>query len=342
MDFNSTDPTSAGRVLVVDDNEAVTRVFERLLGQEGYEVEVAHDGLSALHSIEARMPDLVVLDVVIPGLNGFDLCRRLKQDQATRLLPVVLVTGHNERDKRIEGASAGADDFLSKPVDTEELIARVRSLIRLKRYTDDFDSASSIIMMLAVMVDSRDGYTVGHCHRMANYATALGRSLGLSDEDLQTLRRGGFLHDIGMLAIPDSVLRKRGPLEPEEYELIKSHPAIGDSLCAHLRSLQPVRAIVRHHHERLDGSGYPDGLRGDEIPVVAQIIGLVDVYDAITTQRAYQHVQPTEHAVETLRDQVRRGWRRDDITELFVTMIESGMVGSVRADQPVSWTRPTR
>jgi putative two-component system response regulator len=342
MDFNCTDPTNAGRVLVVDDNEAVTSVFKRLLGQEGYEVEVTHDGLSALHSIEARMPDLVVLDVVIPGLNGLDLCRRLKQDQATRLLPVVLITGHDERDKRIEGASAGADDFLSKPVDTEELIARVRSLIRLKRYTDDFDSASSIIMMLAVMVESRDGYTVGHCHRMANYATAIGRSLGLSDEDLQTLRRGGFLHDIGMLAIPDSVLRKPGPLEPEEYESIKSHPVIGDSLCAHLRSLQPVRAIVRHHHERLDGSGYPDGLRGDEIPVVAQIIGLVDVYDAITSQRAYQDVQPTKQAVETLRDHVRRGWRRDDITEPFVAMIEGGMLGSFRAEQAVSWTRPTR
>lgn len=342
MNANPTDPPNAGRVLVVDDNEAVTRMLERLLAQDGYEVEIAHDGVSALQFIEKRTPDLVVLDVVIPGLNGFDLCRRLKQDPATRLLPVVLVTGYNERDKRIEGATAGADDFLSKPIDTEELLARVRSLIRLKRYTDDLDSASSIIMMLAVMVESRDGCTAGHCHRMANYATALGRSLGLGDEDLQTLRRGGFLHDIGMLAIPDTVLRNPGPLEPEEYELIKSHPVIGDDLCAHLRSLQPVRAIVRHHHERLDGSGYPDGLRGDEIPMVAQIIGLVDVYDAITTQRAYQHIQPTADAVELLRDQVRRGWRRDDITECFVAMIQRGTLGTFRTDQAVSWTAPAR
>jgi putative two-component system response regulator len=342
MHITCTNPNSTSRVLVVDDNEALTKMFERLLGQEGYEVEVAHDGLSALRCIQARKPDLVVLDVVIPGLDGFELCRRLKQDQATRLLPVVLITAHNERDKRIEGAKAGADDFLSKPLDTQELVARVRSLIRLKRYTDDLDSASSIIMMLAMMVESRDGYTAGHCHRMANYATALGRSLGLRDEDLQTLRRGGFLHDIGMLAIPDSVLRKRETLEPEEYELIKSHTVIGDTLCAHLRSLQPVRAIVRHHHERLDGSGYPDGLQGDEIPMLAQIIGLVDVYDAITTQRSYQHVQSTEYAVETLRDQVRRGWRRDDVTECFISIVKAGRLESFRADEAVSWTGAAR
>jgi putative two-component system response regulator len=342
MDFNCIAPASAGRVLVVDDDEAVTSLFERLLGQAGYEVEVVHDGLSALRSIKARTPDLVVLDVVIPGLNGMELCRRLKQDRATRLLPIVLITGHNEREKKIEGVTAGADDFLSKPVDTEELVARVRSLVQIKRYTDDLDSASSIIMMLAVMVESRDGYTAGHCHRMANYATALGRTLGLNDDDLQTLRRGGFLHDIGMLAISDSVVRKPGPLEPEEYELIKSHPVIGDGLCAHLRSLQPVRAIVRHHHERLDGSGYPDGLRGDEIPVVAQIISVVDVYDAITTQRAYQHARATEDAVEALREQVRKGWRRHDITEAFITMIEGGRLGSFAGDQPVSWTPPAQ
>lgn len=341
MALNIIDTISSGRVLVVDDEPNVTNVLERLLRRAGYDVEVAHDGEGALRKVGAKMPDIVLSDLMMPGINGLDLCRRLKQSQATRLLPFILITGHDERDKRIEGARAGADDFLSKPVDTEELLARVRSLVRLKRYTDDFDSATSIIMMLAVMVESRDGYTVGHCHRIANYATALGRSLGLGDDDLQTLRRGGFLHDIGMLAIPDSVLRKEGPLEPEEYELIKSHTVIGDELCARLRSLQPVRAIVRHHHERLDGSGYPDGLVGDANPLVAQIIGLVDAYDAITTQRAYQPAHPTEHAVETLRDQVRRGWRRADITESFVKLLEAGMLGNVRSDQTVSWTLPT-
>ncbi|HKY21463.1 MAG TPA: HD domain-containing phosphohydrolase [Vicinamibacterales bacterium] len=327
----------AGRVLVVDDNETVTELFERLLTQEGYQVEVAHDGAVALESITARKPDLVLLDVFIPGMNGFELCRTLKNNPSTRLLPVILVTGHHERENRIEGALAGADEFLSKPVDTQELVARVRSLVRLKRYTDDLESASSVIMMLAVMVEARDGYTAGHCHRMANYATALGRRVGLKDEQLQTLRRGGFLHDIGMLAIPDSVLRKRGALDPEEYELVKSHTVIGDTLCAHLPSLAPVRPIIRHHHERLDGSGYPDGLRGDAIPLVAQIIGLVDMYDALTTARAYQDPKPTDDIIDTLRQHVRSGWRSSELVEAFIALIQGGTLESFKVDNKVSW-----
>ncbi len=339
----TSDQKAVGRVLVVDDDQRVTAVFERLLSREGYQVAIAHDGVEALEAVAAQTPDIVLLDVVMPGMNGFDVCRQLKQDHKTRLLPVVLVTGNQERDKRIEGATAGADDFLSKPVDAQELLARVQSLVRLKRYTDDLDSASSIIMMLAVMVESRDGYTEGHCYRLANYATMLGRRFGLGDEDLQTLRRGGFLHDIGMLAIPDTVLRKRGQLDPAEYELVKQHTVIGDRLCAHLRSLQPVRQIVRSHHERLDGTGYPDGLCGHEIPIVAQIIGIVDVYDAITSSRAYQSVQPTDAAIATLREHVQRGWRRGDLVECFIEIIESGALDSFNAvPAALAWNAPVQ
>jgi putative two-component system response regulator len=339
MDLTPTEPAINGHVLVVDDNEGAARHLERLLSKYGFHVDVAHDGHEALQLVGAAKPDLVLLDVVLPTLDGFEVCRRLKQEATTRLLPVVLITAHGERDKRILGAQAGADDFLSKPVDSQELLARVTSLIRLKRYTDDLDSASSIIMMLATMVESRDGYSVGHCHRMANYAAALGRRLGLAEHDLQALRRGGFLHDIGMMAIPDVILRKRGRLEPEEYELIKSHTLIGDSLCGHLRSLQGARPIVRHHHERLDGSGYPDGLKGDEIPLLAQIIGLVDAFDAMTTQRSYQGARADGQAMEVLRDQVRRGWRRADLTDCLLTLVEGGSLEvfkSPSSSQP-SW-----
>jgi putative two-component system response regulator len=243
---------------------------------------------------------------------------------------VVLITGMAQREKRLEGLDAGADDFLSKPVDIQELLARVRTLIRIKRYTDDLDSATALIVSLALLIEARDGNTEGHCHRMANYATALGRALELGENELQALHRGGFIHDIGMLAIPDAVLRKSGRLDPEEFELMKSHTTVGDSLCAHLRSLEPVRPIVRHHHERLDGSGYPDGLKGDEIPLLAQIIGLVDVYDAVTTRRPYQGPHPDNEAVDILRGQVARGWRRADLVDKFAALVESGRLNTFR------------
>ena len=173
------------------------------------------------------------------------------------------------------------------------------------------------------MVEARDGYGDGHCSRMANYAVGIGRLLQLNDTDLQSLYRGGFLHDIGMLAIPDSVLRKLGPLAPEEYELVKSHTVIGDTLCANLRSLQAIRPIIRHHHERLDGSGYPDGLAGDDIPLLAQIISVVDVYEALTTRRPYQDTRPPREAIEILRQHAGRGWRRHDLVEGFTQIVKT-------------------
>jgi putative two-component system response regulator len=326
-----TDGRSTARVLVVDDDRTVADVLGRLLTREGYAVDVAADGPAALAAIAQKPPDLVVLDVMLPGLNGIEICRRLKQDPISRLTPIVMVTGVGDRSKRIAGLDAGADDFLDKPVDPQELLARVRTLVRMKRFTDDLDSATSIIMALAVLIEARDGNTEGHCHRMANYATALGRSLGLHDDDLHALHRGGFLHDIGMLAIPDAVIRRSGPLEPHEFELVKSHTVIGESLCGSLRSLQSVRPIIRHHHERLDGSGYPDGLAGDAIPIVAQIIGLVDVYDAVTTTRPYQAAKSAQEAVRLLRDQVTRGWRRADLVEAFADLVESGRFATFRA-----------
>jgi len=321
----------ATRVMVVDDEPAVAEVLRRLLAKEGYSVDVFSAGQAGLDALPDVRPHLVLLDVNMPGLNGIEVCRRLKQDPAYRLTPVVIVTGQAQRQARLEGLEAGADDFLAKPVDPQELMIRVRSLVRIKRYTDDLDSAASIIIAMALLIEARDGNTEGHCHRMANYATALGRALNLGEEDLQALHRGGFLHDIGMLAIPDSVLRKSGPLDPEEFELMQSHTIVGDSLCGNLRSLESVRPIIRHHHERFDGSGYPDGLKGDEIPLVAQIIGLVDVYDAVTTRRPYQGPHSAEEAIDILQGQVVRGWRRPDLIDAFGGLVESGRLDTFRA-----------
>ena len=330
------DADRKARVLVVDDDVGVGRLLERVLMSAGYVVAIATDGAEALAAVVHAPPDVILLDVMMPGPDGLTICRTLKNDPTTRLTPVILITGLADRDTKIGGLAAGADDFLTKPVDTQELLARVGSLARLKRYTDDLDSATSIIMALAVMIETRAGYTEGHGHRVANHATALGRRLGLAPDALQALYRGGFLHDIGMLGIPDSVLRRQGPLEPEEFELIKSHTIIGERLCQNLRSLHPVRSIVRNHHERFDGSGYPDGLRGNDIPIVAQIIGLVDVYDAITSARPYQPAQSSDEALVTLRQQVERGWRAPELVDYFAAIVHSGKLETFTPGPPAA------
>jgi putative two-component system response regulator len=311
---------SAGKVLVVDDVPANVELMKALLTRDGYTVVTASDGQQALEMVTSEQPDLVLMDVLMPKLSGYDVCREMKHNPATRLTPVVLITAMSERERKIEGINAGADDFLTKPVDPHELRARVRSLVRLKRYTDDLDSAESVIMSLALIIEARDSYTDGHCQRLAAYATALGKALRLGEEELAALFRGGYLHDIGKVGIPDELLLKTGRLSESQYIRMKAHPVIGDHLCGELRSLRHVRPIVRSHHERLDGSGYPDGLKGDAIPLLAQIMGVVDVYDAITTTRPYKAAATPERAYAELTEEVTRGWRRKDLVDTFIAL----------------------
>ncbi|MGE3959240.1 MAG: HD domain-containing phosphohydrolase [Vicinamibacterales bacterium] len=314
-------------VLVVDDLPANTRVLEALLVREGYRVTCAENGQQALDIVSKDRPDLVLLDILMPKVDGYEVCRRLKADPATRLIPVVLVTGLTDTDSRIRGLEVGADDFMSKPFIVPEMRARVASLLRIKRYTDALDSAESVILSLAMTIEARDRATEGHCQRLAQYAVALGERLGLAADDLDALRIGGYLHDIGKVGIPDRILLKDGQLTPDEYDFMKRHTLIGDHLCAELRMLKPVRPIVRHHHEHLDGTGYPDGLKGDEIPLLAQIMGVVDVFDALTTSRPYKPALSVDDACAVLRDEVRRHWRRADLVETFIDLLgERGLV----------------
>jgi putative two-component system response regulator len=314
-------PGAGATVLIADDDAGVSRLLAQLLARAGYHVDVVDNGPAALGSLAESAPDVAILDINMPGLSGIDVCRHIKANAETRLIPVILMTGLESRDLRLAGIAAGASDFLAKPIDICELTTRVRSLVQVKRYTDDLESAASVMMTLASMIEARDGYLEGHCHRMANYAVAVGQSLELGEADLQALRRGAFLHDIGMLVVPDSVLRKTTALEPEEYELIKSHTVLGESLVNHLRSLRNIGPIIRHHHERRDGSGYPDGLHGDAIPLLAQIIGVVDVFEALTSARAYRQAASIDRAIEVLHDHVRQGWRRADLVEHLVGVI---------------------
>jgi putative two-component system response regulator len=255
----------------------------------------------------------------------------VKGDAGTRLVPFILITGLADRANRIAGIEAGADDFLGKPFDSQELKARVRSLLRLKRYTDELDSAESVILSLALTVEARDPYTHGHCQRLAAYATLIGERIGASDEQLSALNRGGYLHDVGKVGVPDAVLYKPNGLTPEEYEVVKRHTLIGDRLCGDLRALALVRPIVRHHHERLDGSGYPDGLRGDAVPLLAQIIAIVDEYDAITTSRPYRQALPADRAFEQLSKDVKRGLLNPDLVEIL-TALGPGALASAAAE----------
>jgi putative two-component system response regulator len=318
-------------ILVVDDLPANTGILQELLSDEGYRVSTAVDGESALEAVNRDRPDLVLLDVLMPKVDGYEVCRRLKSNPATRLIPVVLVTGLTDTDSRIRGLEVGADDFMSKPFIIPEMRARVASLLRIKRYTDALDSAESVILSLAMTIEARDRGTDGHCQRLAKYAVALGERLALPGDDLDALRIGGYLHDIGKVGIPDRVLLKDGRLTTDEFELMKSHTVIGDHLCATLRFLRRIRPIVRHHHEHLDGSGYPDGLAGADVPLLAQIMGIVDVFDALTTSRPYKPAMSAEQACAVLREEVRLGWRRGDFVESFIAMLAENDVVSPEA-----------
>jgi len=317
-------------ILIVDDNSAVRELLAELLRVQGFTVATAPDGAAALEEFSRRQPDLVLLDVVMPGMDGFDVCRQLKQDPEHRLIPVVMVTGLSATEDRVRGIEAGADDFLSKPVDRTELFARVRSLLSLKAHTDELERAESVLYALARSIEGKDPYTEGHCERLSEFSARLGARVGLPEEQLTALRRAGTVHDIGKVAVPDAILLKPGPLTAEEQVIMRQHPVVGERICAPLKSFRLVLPIIRHHHERLDGSGYPDGLKCDAIPLTARVLQLVDVYDALTTERPYKCAFSVPEALATMEDEVRKGWwDRDFFAEFRQLVAESDGRGRV-------------
>jgi putative two-component system response regulator len=312
------------KILIADDESASRAALEMLLRREGFEVHNASDGSSALAECASFRPDLILLDVLMPGINGFEVCRRIKAAPETRLTPVVLITGLSQTEDRIKGINAGADDFLSKPIDMNELLARTRSLIKLKQYTDDMENAESVLFSLALSIEARDPYTHGHCERLSELAARLGERLGIPEEHVKALRRSGILHDIGKIVVPDAILLKPGPLSAQETEVMRKHPVVGERICAPLRILRLVLPIIRHHHERYDGSGYPDHLSGPEIPLTARILQLADVYDALTTDRPYRKADHPDVALDILNEEAKRGWWDRDLLDAFQGMIREG------------------
>lgn len=326
-------------ILVADDSESNRDLLSDLLRSEGYRVATASDGLSALEALRRQRIDLAILDVMMPYETGFAVCRALKLDPETRLTPVVLVTALSDADDRLHGIECGADDFLSKPINRAELLARVRSLLRLKHFTDELENAETVLISLALSIEAKDPYTEGHCDRLATYSEALAAQLGLSDEQRIALRRAGMVHDIGKVAVPEHILLKPGPLTPAEQEVMRQHVLVGERICAPLKAFRQVLPIIRHHHERLDGTGYPDGLRGDSIPLTARILQIADVYDALTTHRPYRRALEPRQAFVLLREEADHGWWDRSLLKEFELMMQSPVRPVAAAANPVSFRK---
>jgi putative two-component system response regulator len=312
---------TSATILVADDHSANRELLEELLTTSGFTVVTADDGAAALQKFKSLKPDLVLLDVMMPHLNGFEVCARIKADKETYLTPVILVTALSAKEDRVAGISSGADDFLTRPIDQSELLARVRALVRLKRHTDELEQAETVLFALAQSIESKDPYTEHHCDRLSSYASRLGRSLGLPKEQITALERAGIVHDIGKVAVPDAILLKPGKLTDEEWKIMREHPVIGERICAPLKSFRLVLPIIRHHHEKADGSGYPDGLRGDEIPMTARVLQIVDVFDALTTARPYKRALSVEETLEIMALEVAKGWWDQHVFENFSKLI---------------------
>lgn len=309
------------KILVVDDHPSSRMTAVALLSVEGYEVLEAENGQAALDCVTDTDPDLILLDVMMPGMDGYEVCRRLKQEEHTRLIPVVFVTALNDRRARLRGIEVGGDDFLSKPFDQLELSARVKSLIRQKRLNEDLDHAGKVLFSIARTIERRDPNTGDHCERLVVLGKAFGEYLKLPRIEVRDLMWGGYLHDIGKVGIPDAVLLKTGQLTPEEWHIMRQHVLIGEQICQPLRTMRGVIPIIRHHHERWDGSGYPDGLISNEIPWLAQIFQCIDIYDALTHERPYKKAYTPEESLEIMFQETEKGWRNPELMQKFAEFI---------------------
>lgn len=313
------------RVLVADDETLNRRLLRRYLERAGMTVVEASDGVMALEKLDelGESIDVVLLDLLMPTLRGEEVLKRMRSEERFRRLPVLVASNLNSMDSQEDLLALGASDYLHKPVRARELVARVRSLARLKRGLDELDDAGKVLMTLGRSVEAKDEGLDGHCERLSLLAVALGEELGLPGRDLLALYRGGVLHDIGKIGIPDAVLFKRGNLTPEEWTVMKQHPVIGDEIIAPLRSMRDVRPIVRHHHERWDGSGYPDGLAGEAIPMVARVLQLADAYDALRVERVYKPSMTPEESAATIREEAARGLWDPHLIEVGLPLLIS-------------------
>jgi putative two-component system response regulator len=316
------DRVHPGTVLIVDDEDLVRGLLVALLRPRGYLVETAASAEEAQERLKTVRPDVILLDLHLPGRSGQDVLAELRADPVTRLLPIIMITGGATDEDRLRAMAEGVTDFVAKPFVTEELLARIKSLVQMKRFTDALEHAEYVIVALARAIDARDPYTAQHSERVSVYAGRLGAAIGLTGPELEAVRRGGLFHDIGKIAIRDAVLLKPARLTPEEFAEIRKHPVVGRELLSGMKTLTFALDVVYSHHERLDGSGYPDGIAGESIPLTARVTTIADIYDALTSARVYRAALTRAEALAIMREEARRGWWDARLLDVFPGVLE--------------------
>jgi putative two-component system response regulator len=315
-------------ILLVDADSTILKEWKSFLEGQRCEVYTAEDGESAVSCCRQVRPDLVLLQDSLPDIRSFELCRWLRKDPLNQLTPVVVVKPSPDQWDIRRGREAGAMDVWATPSTLWDALGRIQTLLRLKNYMDE--QAKAMVLALARTADSKQAMRNGHSERLLAYAEQLGESIGLQEEDLQELRIACWLHDIGKIVLPDNILLKPGPLDAEEMRVVRQHPVIGEKMCAPLKSLRPILPVIRHHHERMDGSGYPDGLRGEAIPLKARILQVADIYDALTTDRSYRGALPPEEALQILFHEAENGWLDGSVVLKFSQICRHGQYFPVR------------
>jgi putative two-component system response regulator len=313
-------------VLVVDDVSANLELMEAVFHRAGYTVHLASGANTALDIFNSYSIDIAVLDVMMPGINGFELCKKLKGMTEKFFFPVILLTALNDKKNRITGIECGADDFISKPFDVPELLTKIKSLLKLRELHEELDHSENIIFSLIAAMEANDYYTKGHSTRVGDLAKDFGSFLGFSEKELEVLKKAGILHDIGKIGFSDKILRKPESLTEEETKIIRKHPLIGESICRPLLSMQSVLPGIRSHHERWDGKGYPDMLRGEDIPLMARILAILDSYDAMASIRPYRDKRTTEFVLSVMEKEQYAGQWDPELTGLFLQMVSSSSV----------------
>jgi putative two-component system response regulator len=305
-------------VLVVDDRDSNVRQLRELLEEDGCRVVHARYGAEALEMLGKVPLDLIVLDRFLADMDGAEFCRRVRANHRTEMMPLFMLSGAHAVEHEVAAIGSGANAFLTRPFHPEVFSARVRSMLRHKAMVDRLEESEAILLALSQAVELRDPNTAGHCDRLAALGVAMGIAMGLPTSNLLALHRGGYLHDIGKIGMPDSVLFKKGPLNEEDWVMMRTHTIKGEAICQPVKGLGPVLPIIRSHHERWDGSGYPDGLAGRNIPLLARVLQFADIYDALTATRCYKAAMSPSDALGVMREETERGWHDPELMRIFL------------------------